>query len=324
MKIVIVYDPTLESYENDELNIINSYHSLVTSSIASALIQAGHQVESVEASLELVWHLLGVKPDIVFNNSSKSLNGSKYAYAPDILEKLDIPFTGPSAIACANAYDKFRTIEILTRAGVAVPQAKAFLVGEPIKLPTKMQFPLFVKPQRGGCSWGISSLSLIMSPDEFVERIKAILDEIKQPVIVEEFLPGREFTVGIMGNHLPRVLPIIEFIYRGSDLPFRSYSRKMAKSEVEACVCPANLTNIERETIENLTVRAFKALECRDYARIDIRMDAFGIPHVLEVNAIPNLEPNLSSFGLMAKSAGITFIELINEILKSALERYNL
>jgi D-alanine--D-alanine ligase len=324
MKIVIIYDPPTEACENDELTIINSYHSLVTSSIESALILAGHQVESVEATLELERHLLVVKPDLVFNTSIQSIYGSKYAFAPEILEKLAIPFTGPSSKACENAYDKFKTIEILRKAGVPTPQAITLSDGDLVKFPSQIKFPLFVKPQRGGCSRGISSLSLIKSPDEFTERINAVLDAIKQPVIVEEFLPGREFTVGIIGTQLPRVMPIIEFIYAGSDLPFRSYSKKMANPEIEACDCPANLTTDESETIGNLAIRAFKALECRDYARIDVRMDAFGIPHVLEVNTIPNLEPNLSSFGLMAKSAGITFIELVEGILKSALDRYNL
>ena len=324
MKIVITYDPVLENYQNDESSFINSYHNLVTSSIASALIQSGYQVEIFEATTELERHLYELKPDLVFNTSIKSINGSKYAYAPGILENLHIPFTGPSAKACTNAYDKLKTTEILKKAGIHTPQALTFSEGNDIRIPVRMNFPLFVKPQRGGCSRGISSLSLIEAPDEFIERIRAVLYETKQPVIVEEFLPGREFTVGILGNQLPRVLPIIEFIYTNKELPFRSYSRKMDNSEIEACVCPARLNDTERKSIENLAASAYKALECRDYARVDIRMDSFGNPFILEVNAISNLEPEKSSFALMSNHAGLPFINLIDEIIKSALKRCDL
>ncbi|MDP2965723.1 MAG: ATP-grasp domain-containing protein [Pelolinea sp.] len=324
MKIVIIYDPVLENYQNDESSIINSYHNLVTSSIASALNQSGHQVETFGASTELERHLHGLKPDLVFNTSIKSMDGSKYAYAPDLLEKLHIPFTGPSAKACTNAYDKLKTIEILKEAGIHTPPAITFSEGNDLRIPVRMNFPLFVKPQRGGCSRGISNLSLIEAPEEFIERIIAVLDEIKQPVIVEEFLPGREFTVGILGNQPPKVLPIIEFIYTNKELPFRSYSRKMVNYEIEDTVCFPQLKEADRVVIENLAVSAFKALECRDYARIDIRMDALGNPFILEVNAIPNLEPEKSSFALMSNHAEIPFNKLVEEITKYAFKRFKL
>ena len=187
-----------------------------------------------------------------------------------------------------------------------------------------MNFPLFVKPQRGGCSRGITHLSLKKTQDAFTEKINSVLKENKESVIVEEFLPGREFTVGIIGNQPPRVLPMIEFIYKSSKLPFRSYSRKTVNYEIEDTDCLAELENDDRMVIENLAVSAFIALECRDYARVDIRMDAFGNPFVLEVNAIPNLEPETSSFGLMAKHAGISFNNLLEKIINSTLNRYGL
>lgn len=324
MKIAITYDPALENFHKDELSGINSYHNLVTSSIAVALEQSGHQLKIYEADFQLEHHLHELKPKLVFNTSIRRINGSECVFAPSILEKLHIPFTGPSANACTNAYDKFKTINILKKAGIRAPQAITFSAGDDIKLPPNMNFPLFVKPQRGGCSRGITHLSLIKTQDEFTEKIKAVLEENKESVIVEEFLPGREFTAGIIGNKSPWVLPIIEFVYKSSSLPFRSYSRKMVNYEIEDTDCLAELKDADRMVIENLAVSAFKALECRDYARVDIRMDAFGNPFVLEVNAIPNLEPEKSSFGLMAKHAGISFNKLLEKIINTALNRYGL
>ena len=149
------------------------------------------------------------------------------------------------------------------------------------------------------------------------------MESVGEPVIVEEFLSGREFTVGIIKNHPPKIFNILEFIFREGELPFRSQSRKMAANEIEDSTSQAVLKESERLMIEELALKAFITLECRDYARIDIRLNSKGIPTLLEVNAIPNLEPGTSSFGLMAKYAGITFTELIEIILESALNRYS-
>ena len=322
MKIVVIHDPDFNNFNDYEANSVNSYHNLVTTSIASALIQLGHDVNICEANLELTKKLIKIKPEFVFNTSIRNFNGSIYAFAPEILEKLDIPFTGPSATACSYAYDKQKSIEILRKTGLLTPQAVTFAQGDEIKLPKNFVFPLFVKPRRGGCSQGISSQSLISSKDEAVNNINAALENIGQPVIVEEFLPGREFTVGIFGNQPPKVLAILEFIFNDGELPFRSYIRKMVDYENEDEICLAQLEDTDKRAIENLALQAYKALECRDYARIDIRFDINGNPAVLEVNALPNLEPNSSSFALMAAKTGLSFTKLIERIVESALNRY--
>jgi len=322
MKIVVTHDPDFNNLNDYEANSVNSYHNLVTTSIASALIQLGHDVEICEANLELEKELIRIKPEFIFNTSIRNFNGSDYAFAPEILEKLEIPFTGPLAAACSYAYDKQKSIEILRKTGLHTPQAVTFAQLDEIKLPGNFSYPLFVKPRRGGCSQGISSQSLIATKAEAVNKIGAALETIGQPVIVEEFLPGREFTVGILGNHPPKVLSILEFIFHKGKLPFRSYSRKMIDYENEDEICLAQLEDTDRRAIENLALQAYNALECRDYARIDIRFDTNGNPAVLEVNALPNLEPNSSSFALMAAKTGLSFTKLIERIVESALNRY--
>jgi D-alanine--D-alanine ligase len=322
MKIVVVQDPDLIYSLRDEANGINSYHNLVTASISSALMRSGQSVVVCEATIELENQLRKINHDLVFNTSSRTLHGSKHAFVPGLLERLKIPFTGPSSIACSDALDKQKTFEILKKVDIPTPQSVTYSLGESIKIPSNMIFPLFIKPQRGGCSKGITSNSLIKTEDEAFEKITATLEIIREPVVVQEFLAGREFTVGILGNDQPRVLPIFEFIFQENELPYRSYSRKMVNYEIEDEICLAQLNEASQRAFEDLARRAFSALKCRDYARIDIRMNKFGTPFVLEVNAIPNLEPEKSSFALMAKQAGLTFDSLIDKIIKTAFKRY--
>ena len=323
MKIIITHDPDQLATRGNNAGAINTYHNLVTMSISAALTQLNHEVEIYGADLDLVSNLLLYKPDLVFNTSIRGICDSEYGYAADILEKLKIPFTGPSAISCNNAFDKQRSLSLLRKSGLKTPRSITFDMTDEIIVPHSFEYPLFVKPRRGGCSWGITEQSIIYSEIKAVEQIRHALESIGEPAIVEEFLSGREFTVGILGNQPSNIFKILEFYYKDGELPFRSQSRKMSINELEESVGQAELNVPDRLAIENLALKAYKTLGCRDYARIDIRMDKKGIPTLLEVNAIPNLDPETSSFGLMAKYAGITFIDLIGMILKFALTRYS-
>lgn len=323
MKIIIIHDPDLLTTRGNQAGNINSYHCLVTTSIFNALSQLGHKVEIYGADPDLEYYLTQRTPDLVFNTSIRCSHNSSYAYTPEILEKLKIPFTGPSAISCSNSFDKQKTLTILRKSDAITPKSITFDSADEIFVPKSIEFPLFVKPQRGGCSWGITEQSIIYSKITAIEQIRHALESIGEPVIVEEFLSGREFTVGIIKNRPPKIFNVLEFCFKDGDLPFRSQSRKMATNEIEDSTGQAELNDVDRLAIENLALKAYTTLECRDYARIDIRMDSKGIPTLLEVNAIPNLEPETSSFGLMAKNAGITFKALIEIILESALERYS-
>ena len=323
MRIIIVHDLDQLATRGNNAKDINSYHNQVTSFISSALSQLGHEVEICAADPDLEYYLTYRKPDLVFNTSIRGLHNFSNGYAAEILERLKIPFTGPSAISCSNAFDKERTLSLLRKSGLKTPRSITFDKSEEIIIPGSFEFPLFVKPQRGGCSWGITEQSIIYSEKNSVEQIKYALESIGEPVIVEEFLPGREFTVGILENQPPRIFEILEFFYKKGELPFRSQSRKMSINELDDSAGQAELTNSDRLNIENLALKAYETLGCRDYARIDIRMNRKGIPTLLEVNAIPNLDPETSSFGLMAKYAGITFVDLVGMILISALSRYS-
>ncbi len=323
MKIIIIQDPGLLATGGNLVEKVNSYHNLVTSSIYTALLELGNEVDIYDANPYLENKLSRNRPDLVFNTSIKRLYNSVDAYAPEILDKLNIPFIGPSAISCNTAYDKQKSLEVLKKTGITTNRFITFININEINIPESFQYPLFVKPQKGGCSLGITDQSMIHSKLQAVDLIRHAMQSNNGPVIVEEFLPGREFTVGVIENTPPTIFNILEFIYKDGELPFRSQSRKMSENEMEDAACLAILKESERMAIETLAIKAYKALGCRDYARIDIRENRIGIPTIIEVNAIPNLEPETSSFGLMAKYSGIPFGELIETIVKTAQKRYD-
>jgi len=261
----------------------------------------------------------------VFNLSNEEDGKSEFAFTPSLLDTLKIPYTGSNAEVCVSAFNKNKTKQILQEVGI--PTSKYCLISDPneIQIPDSLSFPLFIKPVRGGCSQGIYKQNLVFSKKSCMNIVRATIEQSNQPVLVEEFLPGREFTVGILGNDPPQALPVLEYVNdtpESNNYSFRSFNTKMIVGKSEKKSCPAILSEIEEAQINNLAVKTYKAIGCRDYARIDIRCDKDGIPHILEVNALPSLIPNGSSFTTMAKAAGFSFENLIGTILSFAFERH--
>jgi len=145
-----------------------------------------------------------------------------------------------------------------------------------------------------------------------------VVSTFHQPALIEEFISGREFTVGVLGGDQPRILPPVEILFnRGSGF----YSQAVKSQDGVETKCPADVEPFVLRRIEETVLGAFKALECRDYARIDVRVDADGIPYVIDVNTLPGLEPNYSDYPKAAKAAGIEFKELVEHLLNCALQR---
>ncbi len=322
MRFVIVYDPEDPKLISTGFQEINSYHVDVNQAIQHALEKNGHRVDLVCADENLQARLVELKPDFAFNCSSQPRGSKDYAFAPRILKELGIPFTGSGGLACMNAYDKNRAKQMFLHADIRTPKAVVLRSLDEMP-PHRFDFPIFIKPVKGGCSFGITRDSLVNDRQTLAERLPRLADQYGQPVLLEEYLPGREFTVGVLGNRRLRILPIMEYKHdQSSILPFRSYKLKMIKYQDEELCCPANLYPRKRKEIEDMARRAFKALGCRDYARIDFRLDRQGRPYILEVNALPNLMPNSSSFAIMARQAGLAFTDLISEIVSTAQTRY--
>jgi D-alanine-D-alanine ligase len=303
MQIALISDPLTTNYSNKVNRVLESHHNSVIECVTSAIEKLGHKVECIEVTNELKEQILRIKPKIVFNRSLRKDIKSELAFTPSLLDELNIPYTGSNAEVCISAFNKNKAKHILREAGIPTPKSCLISDSRDIQIPQSLSYPLFIKPNKGGCSRGIDERNPVFSKGSCIEIVRSTIEQNHQPALIEEFLTGREFTVGIFGNDPPIALPILEFIHDTSEdnnFPFRGFNIKMIEYEES------------------------KKKSCRDYARIDIRCDNDGIPYILEVNALPSLIPNESSFAEMAETAGISFENLIGTIMISACDRYGI
>ncbi|HEY1811582.1 MAG TPA: ATP-grasp domain-containing protein, partial [Kofleriaceae bacterium] len=185
-----------------------------------------------------------------------------------------------------------------------------------------MKFPLIVKPNAEGSSKGIGSTSVCDTEEELRAAVKTIVERYRQPALVEEYIAGREFTVGLLGDKRPRVLPPMEIRFKKDTArPVYDYAVKQEWEEHVYYECPPKLTEVEQKAIEKIARATFFALDCRDVARVDMRMDAEGRIYVLEVNPLPGLTPDYSDLVLIAKACGMEYDQLIAEIMTGGLRR---
>jgi D-alanine-D-alanine ligase len=300
--------------------------------VETALSQLG-KVVRLEATEDFPEKLRAAKPDIVFN-IAEGFNGvNREAHVPAICEFYGIPYSGSDPFTLTLCLDKARTKESLTFHGIPTP--KFAVVSEPREIQTRtgeLRLPLFVKPLHEGSSKGITDKNLCRDRRQLSRQIRFLLENYRQPVLVEEYLPGREFTCAVLGNgDEATVLPIVgmnfETLPEGA-LPIYSYDAKFVwdrpESPLDIFECPARITKELQTSIERVTLDAFRVLGCRDWARIDVRLDAAGIPNVLEVNPLPGILPDPAENSCLpkaARAAGIGYDELIQSCLRFAAVR---
>jgi D-alanine--D-alanine ligase len=182
-----------------------------------------------------------------------------------------------------------------------------------------MKFPLIVKPNAEGSSKGIGATSVVDTEEELRAAVKSCVERYRQPALIEEYIAGREFTVGLLGDKRPRVLPPMEIKFKKDNArPVYDYEVKQEWEEHVYYECPAKLSDAELKAMEKIARATFWALDCRDVARVDLRMDADGRIYVLEVNPLPGLTPGYSDLVLIAKAIGIQYDQLIAEIMAGA------
>ena len=324
--IALIYNVTGEELGEDEPPDSQAeFDSIDTiNSIKEILQKNGYKVIPIEANKEGIKTLASSEVDFAFNISEGYHGRNREAHFPAILEALNIPYTGSDVLTLALCLDKGMTKKVLKASGVLTPRFQVFTTLEP--LDNKMKFPLFVKPAFEGSSKGISESSVVENEKELYSKVYEILSIYKQPALVEEFVSSREFTVGILGNNNPLVLPIREINYKACPPGTRVYSRtfKVEWSDEKYFLCPAPLTSFQKKRIELTALAAYKAVGCKDVGRVDIRMDKRGIPHVIEINPLPGLCPGYSDLPLSAEALGIDYEQLILTILRNGISRYNI
>jgi D-alanine-D-alanine ligase len=292
--------------------------------IRDAIRSYGHQVIDLEATPDLPLKLHAEDVDVVFNIAEGMRGRNREAQVPALLELLDIPYTGSDSATLALALDKGLAKRIVAQAGVPTPDFQLLVTGKE-KLAREIQFPVIVKPVAEGSSKGVIGTSVATSEAELRQMAGFIIDRYRQPALVEEYLPGREFTVALLGERRPRVLPPMEIVFTGKQKdpnPVYSYQHKLDANDEVRYERPARLDPRLKETIEKISRKAFTVLGCRDFARIDFRMDAKGQVHFIECNPLPGLTPGWSDMCLIAESAGIGYRELIGEIMAPAIRRH--
>ena len=258
---------------------------------------------------------------------------NREAHVPAICEFYGIPYTGSDPFTLSLCLDKARTKETLTFHGIPTPRFAVVEKIEDLKgAADGLNLPLSVKPLHEGSSKGITDSNLCFDRNHLIRQTEFLLENYKQSVLVEEYLPGKEFTCAVLGNGSEAtVLPIVgmnfESLPKGA-LPIYSFDAKFVwdrpENPLDIFQCPARITRELQASIERVTLDAFRVLGCRDWARIDVRLDAFGNPNVLEVNPLPGILPDPADNSCLpkaARAAGIGYEELIQNCLKYAAAR---
>lgn len=278
----------------------------------------GQQVTPVEATYTLLEDIDKIEmPDLIFNISAGITDKRSQANVVGMLEMLGIPMIGSGLNAHVIGLHKEITKTILMAKGVRTTKSQLFIDGNE-EIRPDFEFPVIVKPEHEGSSIGVTLSSKVDHPDQLREVILAKMAIHNQVILVEEFLPGREFTVGVMGNLELEVLPIRETVFLEDGPQLRTVDVK-AESELPV-VIPANITEELKEEIETMVKRTFRLLRCQDFARVDIRLDKEGRPNVIELNTLPGLQKDFSSFPMIAKAAGYSYEELLDRLVNIALE----
>ncbi len=297
--------------------------------VAAALARAGTVIR-FEANEEFPARLHAARPDIVFNIAEGLHGPNREAHVPAICEFYDIPYTASDPLTLGLAHDKARAKQAFAAAGVATPAWCVASVPGPAQLPG--DGPWMVKPLHEGSSMGVDESSLCITPTDVATRVAAIAQHYQQPALVEQFLSGREFTVAILGNGAEaHALPLIEIALSAlpaGAVPIYGYEAKwlwdVPENPLEIFQCPADVDAGLARSIEDAALRAYHALGCRDWARVDVRLDEHMRPHVLEINPLPGILPDPrqnSCFPKAAHAAGIDYDALILAVLDIALRR---
>jgi D-alanine-D-alanine ligase len=313
-----------------------------------AALAERHEVVLVEGDEDALEKFRSERPDIVFNMAEGVFGAARESHIPAVLEMLGIPYHGSDPLTLAICLDKARTKDVLAQHGILTPRYALASSTQELReevgrsrrgnraaFLTEIAFPLFVKPACEGSSKGIVNDALVRDETALSAQLERIHRGYRQPALVEEYLPGREFTVAIIGNHPDlQVLPIVEIRFDTLPAgvnPVYSFEAKWvwdtAEEPLEIFECPARLEPELQAEIEHVCTEAYRVLRVRDWCRIDVRLDARGRPHVLELNPLPGVLPkpeDNSCFPKAARAAGMSFNQLINRVFDVACQRYGL
>ncbi|VIO70568.1 D-alanine--D-alanine ligase B [Bradyrhizobium ivorense] len=293
--------------------------------VEAALQECGHETLLCEGDKGLLAALERFMPPdpqgrpsgMVFNTAQGIQGEYRYTHVPAMLEMAGIPYIGSSPLGHALAHDKALTKRLLRDSGVPTPNFRVMRRGT--ESTGDLRFPVVVKPRQETMSLG---LQLLEARGQLKQAVEGIVDQYGQDALVEEYIEGREIYVALLGNEELEVLPLVEQDFGDRKTRMFTWEDKMHISDEEPqAICPAQIGSSLAKMLEDVAIAAFRVCQCRDFARVDFRIDRSGQPFVLEINSMPGLRTT-SMYPVAARTAGHSYSSMINRILDVAHVRY--
>ena len=325
MKIGFTYD-LRDVYipdENSPKDFYGEFETMGTvSAITETLTMLGHEVIQIGNMPAMLKFLTTEeRVEMIFNMSEGRYGRARESQIPGVLEAYQIPYTFSDPHTLAICLDKGLTKDILINKGIPTVEYQVLYPEEPICLNgvASTPMPYFLKPLYEGTSKGIDEGAIVNTPEEMKDRVRWLWQTYRQPVLLEKYLTGREFTVGILGTGADaRAIGTLEISLRKG----RSVHGFFEKEACEELVMYTPLyEQLLLGQLSELALKTWRVLECRDGGRVDFRLDEHGQPFVMEVNTLPGMHPTHSDLPMIATNAGMSYIALLDEILRSAKQR---
>lgn len=329
MKIGILYNLVDHVEHGFEIDKLSDNETEETVEHVRKALENDYEVMPMQIRRELLPTLTKNSFDFVFN-LCEGINGNIHgeAWIPALLDIIGIPYTGSNSLTLGLCLNKIKTKYILIANNISTPLYQTFSSTSQ-KFNANLKFPLIVKPAHEDASVGINVDSVVNNKLELFKKIEFILKNYHQPALVEEYIHGRELNLAIIGNGSSiELLPISEIMFKfKEDLPnIVSYKAKWVtdsdESQKTVGICPTELSKEIEKHIKRLAMDAYNLTGCKDYARIDFRLQD-NIPYILEVNPNPGINTD-SGFVRSADVAGMSYDKLIHRILSEAMKRYNI
>lgn len=292
--------------------------------LRSAIASLGYDVRLIEAMSNLSEELKDQCIEVVFNVAEGSLKRTREAQVPALCDFLGIEHTGSDATCLALTLDKELTKKVVRADGIATPAYRLY-EGECCAVDSPLRFPVIVKPNHEGTSKGIGAHSVVMNERKLQDAVAVLWEEFHQPILCEEYIEGRELTIGVLSYPTFRVLGPMEILFKDAAGQYPVYSFEAKQSipnPICDFICPVTLSQEQRQKLSTFTKVVFRSVGCRDVARIDCRLGGDGELYLIEVNPLPGLTPGFSDLAVIAEREGIPHSEFIRCILSPAVERW--
>lgn len=327
-KIALVYNLRRKQKHEEGFETEAEFDSPETIEAISSTIRAlRYDVVPVEATKELSEQLKDHDINVVFNIAEGINVRGREAQVPALCDLLGIEYTGSDATCLSVTLDKALTKKIVASEGIRSPRS-VLLLTPPRQLRFELEYPIIVKPNQEGTSKGISVDSVVTNEEELRRAIDRLWGKFPGPILIEEYVVGREFTVGVLGNTSLKVIGPMEIAFKPSGTPYPVYSLEAKMSpfpednETLRLDCPVVFDKKMHASILRFSRKVFRVLGCRDFARIDFRIDQRDQIQFLEINPLPGLTPGFSDMVIMAERSGVSYPQLIKCILDPAMQRY--